>query len=119
MKPVSPGSILHQAEATGGVPYQYVRIDRKNQKILEKEKFVRPSRKNVVNEFFGRDWTVKPIHYLPSLSLSKPYDRAKTDLHPEGEIPTIHITAPQAEIDNMHTHYLKKIDIHGNFTYMR
>ncbi|KAI8890806.1 coth-domain-containing protein [Backusella circina FSU 941] len=118
MKPVSPGSVLHQVEAAGNVPYQYAKINRQTQKVLEKESFVRPLRENIVNEFYGRPWTIKPVKSLPSLSLPDPYDRAKTDLHPNGEIPTIHITAPQKDIDNMHTHYLKDIDIHGNFTYI-
>jgi hypothetical protein len=46
-------------------------------------------------------------------------DRVQSDLHIEGEIPTIHLWGNQNEIDRMYQNQLEDIKIRLNMDYIR
>ncbi|KAI8074639.1 coth protein-domain-containing protein [Gongronella butleri] len=121
MQPVSPGSIVYTASAAKATKnYQYVQLD-KNQKVKNKEKFVRTAINDIgLHQFYGRDWTKRATPKLPRAdSLPTRYNRADAKkLHPDDEIPSIQIIANQADFDRVHTYYLQEIEIQTNVTYI-
>lgn len=83
--------------------YRYVKITKENNNT-ETESFLRqPIQNNSFNEFYNRSWNTQNISQLPvTFEPLKAINRIKTDLHREGEIPTIHLVANQTAIDLMH-----------------
>ncbi|RCH97885.1 hypothetical protein CU098_010244 [Rhizopus stolonifer] len=92
---------------TGSAPvaysgYSYVQIN-KVTNATEMEPFLRkPIETNTFNEFFNRTWNQYQVATLPNIyEPVKEINRIKTNLHREGEIATIHITANQTEFDRL------------------
>lgn len=123
LSPSSQSTILWQGTAPSNVAYSYVRLEKGTSRIIEREPFSRSAVKNnTVNEFFKRNWNIKPMVTFDTIqSIPKKFNRRFDNqlLHPIGEIPTIHITAAQSDIDNMHKNYLDSITVTSNVTYIR
>ncbi|KAI8329992.1 coth protein-domain-containing protein [Chlamydoabsidia padenii] len=144
MEPVAPGSVLYQIKApkaTSG--YKYIHINRATNKIEESEPFERSPLDNEkdekkkkkkkeekepkvegvlngLNEFYGRNWTFKDVKaFAPIEAFPQGYDRSPApDLHPQNEIPTMHIQAPASDIEKLHGYYLQDVDYKVNITYI-
>ncbi|KAI9301696.1 coth protein-domain-containing protein [Cunninghamella echinulata] len=128
MVPIATGSILHEAKGPQAKKsYRYVHIDRTTKKIIDSEKFNRTSFSSTgrnddkpLNEFYGRSWTyreTKKFKQLKQFPMDYQLIKAK-NLHPDNEIPTMHITAPDGDIERLHGYYLQDIDIKANITYI-
>ncbi|KAG2215194.1 hypothetical protein INT46_001470 [Mucor plumbeus] len=121
--PLTPNentSILHTGQApiaTSG--YRYVKITKENNNT-EIEPFLRaPSQNDTVNEFFKRSWNYKELTQLPTMFEPLPaIKRINSQLHRDGEIPTIHLTGNQTLIDMMHNSSGTDIDVPTNMTYI-
>ncbi|KAI8099678.1 coth protein-domain-containing protein [Halteromyces radiatus] len=131
MEPIVPGSILHQVSAPKAtIGYKYVHIDRTTKQVQEAEPFDRTPDDNDkdddgddndgLNEFYGRSWTHRTVKtFNPVDAFPQAYNRRPAPiLHPDNEIPTFHIQAPQDDIDRLHGYYLQDIDIKANITYI-
>jgi hypothetical protein len=123
LKPSGQSHILLQGSAPGNLPYSYAKLERGTTKVIEREKFSRTATsQNTVNEFYGRNWNTKEMSTFETItSITKNFNRRADfeDLHPIGEIPTIHVMAKQSDIDTIHNRYLQEIDITANVTYIR
>ncbi|KAI8085492.1 coth protein-domain-containing protein [Thamnidium elegans] len=96
--------ILHTGKApVASHGYQYLKIN-KTSNVTEVEPFLRqPIDKDSVNEFFNRTWNKQSVSEFPIVyEPLKAIHRVKSDLHREGEIPTIHLVANQVDMDKMH-----------------
>lgn len=122
--PLTPNentSILHTGQApiaTSG--YRYVKITKENNNT-EIEPFLRaPSQNDTVNEFFKRSWNYKELAQLPTMFEPLPaIKRISSQLHRDGEIPTIHLAGNQTLIDMMHNSSgTEDIDVLTNMTYI-
>ncbi|KAI7902395.1 coth protein-domain-containing protein [Cokeromyces recurvatus] len=121
LKPSPLSSILFQGEAPSNATYAYAILKKGTLDVIEREKFTRSGRsKDTLNEFYNRDWnTKKLISYDKIKTITKNFNRrSDNELHPIGEIPTIHVTAKQSDLDNIHIHYLQDINISANITYI-
>ena len=85
--------------------------------MIDKEEFERDPIDTEMNQVYGRSWTTKRAETFERI-----YDevgfRRKTDLHPNDEIPIIHIQADQEEIDRIHEHYNQKMTIKANAAFI-
>ncbi|KAI8640403.1 coth protein-domain-containing protein [Parasitella parasitica] len=114
-------TILHTGRApiaTSG--YRYVKITKENNNT-EIEPFLRSSSQNdTANEFFKRSWNSKELTQLPAMFEPLPaIKRISSQLHRDGEIPTIHLTGNQTLLDNMHNSSgTEDIDVPTNMTYV-
>ncbi|KAK4509205.1 uncharacterized protein ATC70_007555 [Mucor velutinosus] len=120
LTPNGNAAVLHSGQApvaTSG--YRYVKITKENNNT-EIESFLRaPSQNDTVNEFFKRSWNTKQLAQLPTLFEPLPaIHRIHSELHREGEIPTIHLTGNQTLIDIMHNSSGADIDVPTNMTYI-
>ncbi|KAF1798076.1 coth protein-domain-containing protein [Mucor lusitanicus] len=120
LTPNENSTILHSGQApvaTSG--YRYVTITKENNNT-EIEPFLRaPSQNDTVNEFFKRSWNTKQLAQLPVLFEPLPaIHRIHSELHIDGEIPTIHLTGNQTLIDIMHNSSGVDIDVPTNMTYI-
>ncbi|KAI8981471.1 coth protein-domain-containing protein [Pilobolus umbonatus] len=107
--------------APSNVPYNYVKLRKgTNGGIVETESFVRDAvASGTPNEFFGRNWNTKNMVGFDTIqSIIPQFNRSKNSVHPVGEISTIHITAPQAQVDTIHKRYLEDIEVVANMTYI-
>jgi hypothetical protein len=103
LSPSEESSIFH----TGNAPvakkgYSYAILKGKN--IVTKEGFSRsPSSSDTKNEYFNRSWNKWDLKKLPIVLPKLPtINRIESDLHIEGEIPTIHFVGNQEALDKMH-----------------
>lgn len=123
LQPSADSNILFQGMAPSNVKYSYAKLRKDTTTIVEQENFSRPavSDKQTLNEFFNRNWNSKEMStFKPISSISKNFNRrADDELHPVGEIPTIHVIAAQTDIDNIHNHYKQDIEVRVNVTYIR
>ncbi|OBZ91573.1 Inner spore coat protein H [Choanephora cucurbitarum] len=115
-------SALHTGQAPiAKFGYQYVKID-KNKNLTESvESFLRkPVSENTVYEFFNRTWNTRQIAKLPQVY--KPLNaihRIKSDLHKDGQIPTISIEGSQADFDVLHSNTTcEDCKVNTNVTYI-
>ncbi|KAI7895222.1 coth protein-domain-containing protein [Mucor mucedo] len=100
--------------------YQYAKIS-KEDNSTEAEPFVRqPTHESTLNEFYNRTWNTQNVSQLPVVfEPLKAINRAQSDLHREGEIPTIHLVANQTAIDLMHnSNSTEDYKIDTNMTYI-
>ncbi|KAI8638351.1 coth protein-domain-containing protein [Parasitella parasitica] len=115
-------NILFQGAAPSNVQYSYAKLQKGTTTIVEQENFSRPavSGSQTMNEFFNRNWNRKEVStFEPISSISKNFNRRDdNELHPVGEIPTIHVIAAQTEIDKIHNHYKQEIEVLVNVTYI-
>ncbi|KAI8640207.1 coth protein-domain-containing protein [Parasitella parasitica] len=110
-------SLLHTGKAPiSSNGYRYALTDMNNaSNIIDKEKFLRKPITNsseTLNEYYGRSWNSKSLDPLPTIMDPLPIiNRIKSDLHIDGQIPTIHITGNQTAIDFIHANAQSDIDI--------
>lgn len=100
--------------------YQYVKITKANNNT-EAESFLRPpTESDTVNEFFNRTWNTRELAQFPVVYEPLPaINRIKTDLHIDGQIPTMHLIANQTEVDLMHhSNSTEDYKIKSNMTYI-
>ncbi|KAI8874680.1 hypothetical protein K501DRAFT_204232, partial [Backusella circina FSU 941] len=121
MRPIFPGSALYRGEAPSGKPYRYVKLKSKTSEIIENEPFERqpPDSAAALNEFYGRNWTIKEVLEFPTLPFPHGFNRLQSALHLHDEIPTIHVMADPEEVKRIHQYYLQNIAIEANVTYIR
>lgn len=118
-------TLLHTGEAplSSSGYYRYALILKDNYSIAESENFTRTnngSSDSTLNEYYGRSWNSWALDELPTILPPLPIiDRIESDLHIDGEIPTIHIIGNQTEIDTMHANQSEDVDIYLNMTYIR
>ncbi|CAO0799590.1 unnamed protein product [Mucor circinelloides] len=120
LTPNENATILYSGQApvaTSG--YRYVKITKENNNT-EIESFLRaPSQNDTFNEFFKRSWNTKQLAPLPTVFEPLPaIKRIQSQLHRDGEIPTIHLTGNQTLIDIMHHSNGVDIDVPTNMTYV-
>lgn len=109
-------TILFKAEApVAETNYRFVELRKNTDKIVHQEEFDREPIVSQINQVYGRSWTTQAVKKFERI-----YDafgfRHESDLHPEDEIPSIHIVADQGEIDNIHDHYNQKIKVKAEVT---
>ncbi|ORY98112.1 coth protein-domain-containing protein [Syncephalastrum racemosum] len=111
--------MLHQGAGPDGETYRYVLVKEGTDEIVDQESFDRPGGENTpMNEFYGRSWTRKyGVRTFEPIVPAK-YDRVPSNLHPQDQIPTLHIIGNQDDIDTLHKNYLQDIDTHVNVTYI-
>ena len=112
-------TLLFQVEApAANSHFCYVEVNKRSGKVVNKEQFRRGLKDLGMLQVFGRSWTTQP-----AITFDRVYDeigfRRETDLHPNDEIPIIHIIAPQKEIDRIHDHYNQKIKIKADINFIR
>lgn len=116
-------SLLHYGKApVAESGYKYAIIQKDDKQVIRMENFTRTaSKEDTLNEYFGRSWNTFPnITKLPNILPPLPIiDRIESNLHIEGQIPTIHLTGNQTAIDYMHSHQLEEIDVDLTMTYIR
>lgn len=101
--------LLHSGKAPiASNGYQCALIDKNNaSNVIGKETFSRDSITNSsksLNEYYGRSWNSMSLDPLPTIMDPLPIiNRIESDLHIDGQIPTIHITGNQTTIDYIHT----------------
>ncbi|KAI8368865.1 coth protein-domain-containing protein [Choanephora cucurbitarum] len=113
-------STLHTGQAPiAESGYRYIKINKNLTGSIES--FLRkPVSQNTAYEFFNRTWNTKQVAKLPQLY--KPLDaihRIQSDLHKDGQIPTISIEGSQADFDILH-HDIACVDceVNTNVTYI-
>ncbi|ORY98113.1 coth protein-domain-containing protein [Syncephalastrum racemosum] len=117
------GSIEWDKEKRGsapeGVSYRYVLVKQGTVQVVDEEPFTRTNLKEVgLNQFYGRPWTRKEdVRTFEPIAPAR-YDRVASNLHPQDQIPTLHIIGDQNDIDTLHKNYLQDIDTHVNVTYI-
>ncbi|KAI8881341.1 hypothetical protein K501DRAFT_189208 [Backusella circina FSU 941] len=112
-------SILFRGEAPeADSGYSYAIYNDKEPSVLES--FSRkPVTEKTVNEFFNRSKNQHELASLPQIYQPLPImNRIKSDLHSEGQIPTIHLWGDQDEIDRLHDNQLEDIKIKLNMNYI-
>lgn len=119
-------TLLHKGKAPiANTSYKYAIIDKENStNIIDQENFSRDPITNsskTLNEYYGRSWNSKTLKQVPTIMDPLPIiNRINSDLHIDGEIPTIHITGNQTAIDYIHANAESDIDITGlNLAYIR
>lgn len=119
---VASSSILYQGEApVAQFGYHYAILDG-NRQINATEEFSRAPVKTgnqTINEFFNRTQNIHQVFSLPQVLPPLPgINRIDSDLHIQGQIPTIHIWGNETAITYLHEHQLEDIDIEMNVTYI-
>lgn len=122
----SNSPLLHSGEAplsTSG-KYQYAILDKtNNNQVLHTENFTRSSinmeKTETLNEYYGRSWNTYNITPLPTVLSPLPVvNRIKSNLHVDGEIPTVHFMGDQSQIDVMHKNQTGVTTVYVNMTYI-
>lgn len=101
--------------------YKYVILNSANN-VTEQENFTRTpiTDGDTLNEFYNRTWNSLNLTQLPVAYDPLPIiHRIESDLHIDGQIPTIHITGDQATIDAMHANPANDTEIPVKMTYIR
>ncbi|CAO3618511.1 unnamed protein product [Cunninghamella echinulata] len=108
--------------------YKYVKFQPDSQNVIDMEPFIRTfpltssSSSSTLNEFYGREQTIRDTKSFPSIVdnnvFHQDFHRAPDQLHKFNEIVTIHLTAPEEDVQNMHENYLDDIDVIGDMTYI-
>lgn len=116
-------ALLHSGEAPYADSYKYAVLLKSDNSILESESFTRNGTNNdaTLNEYYGRSWNSRTLDKMPSILPPLPIiDRIDSDLHIDGEIPTIHFIGNQTAIDYLHANQQSDdIEVYLNMTYIR
>lgn len=98
--------------------YNYVRVY-PNDTMVE-EPFMRaPVTHNTVNEFFNRTWNNYSIAQFPQIYPPLPaIKRVSSQLHKDGQIPSIHISGNQTLFDQMHNNSTADLSVMSNISYV-
>ncbi|KAI9283328.1 coth protein-domain-containing protein [Sporodiniella umbellata] len=120
--PSKKSSIVLQTKAPTGKPYFYVKLKKGTMDIIDQETYMRPAetRKKTYNEFYNRLVTVRDMTRFDILDEFTPqFNRAPDkDLHPLGEIATVHVVADQELIDSVHDRFLDDYKVKVNVTFI-
>ncbi|KAG0175357.1 hypothetical protein DFQ28_000969 [Apophysomyces sp. BC1034] len=89
-------------------------------KIKENEPFLRaPASDDTPHEFYNRTWNSVTVAKFPSVLPPLPViDRIQSDLHVDGQIPTLYFAANQNDVDTMHNDSSSDISVLTNMTYL-
>lgn len=101
--------------------YKYVILNNANT-VVQQENFTRApiTKGDTYNEYYNRSWNSLELAQLPRALDPLPIiNRIDSDLHIDGEIPTIHITGNQTNVDYIHSHSQEDIDFPMSMTYIR
>ncbi|KAI8875992.1 coth-domain-containing protein [Backusella circina FSU 941] len=113
-------SLLHTGEAPiASQGYSYALL--KEGDIVIPENFTRaPVESDTVNEYFNRSWNKWELDQLPIVLPPLPIiDRIDSDLHIDGQIPTIHFVGNQSALDYLHDNQANEdIEVSVNMTYI-
>lgn len=113
--------LLHTGEAPiASQGYSYAVLEKGD--IVNPENFTRaPVESDTVNEYFNRTWNKWELDKLPVILPSLPIiNRIESDLHIDGQIPTIHFVGNQSALDYMHDNQANEdIEVSVNMTYIR
>lgn len=111
-------TILFQVEAPiAETKYHFVELNKDTNDIVHEEDFDRQPIETQINQVYGRSWTTQSVKTFKKIYEQEVYRNIhKTNLHPEDEIPSIHIVADQNEIDRIHDHYNQDITVQANLT---
>ncbi|KAI9029709.1 coth protein-domain-containing protein [Phycomyces nitens] len=118
--PSNIDSLLHVGSAPGHKKYRYIKIHT-NGTIVDSEAFQRTPSAVSINDFYGRQRTFINEHsMIPSVFPDRnAYHRLDAKIaHPINEIPTIHVKAPQADLESLHGNYLEPIAINVNMSHI-
>lgn len=112
--------ILYQGEAPIAKTEYYYAILDSNKQPNTAEMFHRtPVKNNTPNEFFNRTLNNYQVISLPQVLAPLPsINRIKSDLHVEGQIPSIHIWGNDTAVTYLHENQLEDIDVELNFAYI-
>lgn len=111
--------ILYSGMApTAKSSYNYVKFYPNNTAVQESFKRA-PVTQNTVNEFFNRTWNNYSVAQLPQIYPPLPaIKRVSSQLHKEGQIPTIHISGNQTLFDEMHSNSTADLSVMSNISYV-
>jgi hypothetical protein len=117
-------TLLHTGEAPmASTGYRYAVLLKDNYSVIDQETFSRQpviNASETLNEYYGRSWNSMTLSKLPTIMSPLPIiNRLDSDLHIDGEIPTIHLFGNQSAIDYIHGNQQSDIDITLNMTYIR
>ncbi|KAG1464740.1 hypothetical protein G6F56_005021 [Rhizopus delemar] len=122
LTPSKKSEIVLQTKAPGGRRYFYAKLKKNTTEIVDQEPFLRNpvTQRWTFNEFYGRNWNAKQVvNFQPVSEIANNFNREDDfDLHPVGEIATIHVIAPQADITKMHDRFLDDLDIRVDITHI-
>ncbi|KAI8064292.1 coth protein-domain-containing protein [Gilbertella persicaria] len=117
----SDSSIFHTGEApSASSGYKYAQILKNDYSIVSQENFTRsPLTNDTLNEYYDRSWNTKTMNTIPTiLSPLSVVNRIDSDLHVDGQIPTIHLTGNQTAVDEMHADSQADTKVDLNMTYI-
>ncbi|CAO3612314.1 unnamed protein product [Mucor fragilis] len=98
--------------------YNYVHIYPNNTVVEEPFKRA-PVMQNTVNEFFNRTWNNYSVAQLPQIYSPLPaIKRVSSQLHKDGQIPSIHISGNQTLFDKMHSNSTADLSVMSNISYV-
>jgi hypothetical protein len=112
-------SLLYQGEApSASNEYHYAILDSMKQ-VNTSESFTRsPIQSNTLNEFFNRSLNTHELVTLPQVYDPLPsIHRITSDLHIQGQIPTMHIWGNETAVTELHGKQLEDLDVELNLTY--
>jgi hypothetical protein len=119
--PSEESSILHIGNAPAAKKsYSYIVLEGRD--VVSKEGFSRsPSSTDTQNEYYDRPWNRWNLKKLPVVLPKLPIiNRIESDLHIDGEIPTIHFVGSQDALDKMHKNQLNNdLSVAVKMTYIR
>lgn len=112
--------IIYQGSAPIATTGYYYAILENDKQPNVTEAFHRaPSQNDTVNEFFNRTSEYHEVLSLPQMLPPLPsINRIDTNLHINGQIPTIHIWGNASAVKYLHEKPLEDIDVRLNFTYI-
>ncbi|KAI8981843.1 coth protein-domain-containing protein, partial [Mycotypha africana] len=111
--------IIHTGQApVAKSGYHYVKLDQYNN--TQAESFSRsPVTIDTVYEYFNRTWNNRTLAQIPQLYAPLgAIHKVESDLHKDGQIATIYITANQTELDNMHHNSNADLTVNSSITYV-
>jgi hypothetical protein len=112
-------SLIYQGEAPAASnEYHYSILDSAKQ-VNASESFTRPPiHSNTLNEFFNRSSNSHELVTLPQVYDPLPVmNRIKSDLHIQGQIPTMHIWGNESAVAELHGKQLEDLDVELNLSY--
>ncbi|KAG2204353.1 hypothetical protein INT47_009395 [Mucor saturninus] len=112
--------IIYQGKAPIATTGYYYAILENDKQPNVTEAFHRtPSQNDTVNEFFNRTSEYHQVLSLPQMLPPLPsINRIDTNLHIQGQIPTIHIWGNASAVKYLHEKPLEDISVRLNFTYI-
>ncbi|KAI8090412.1 coth protein-domain-containing protein [Thamnidium elegans] len=112
--------IMYQGTAPIAQTEYHYAILESNQQVNTTEEFTRsPVSESTVNEFFNREKNSYQINSLPNvITPLSSINRIQSDLHIDGQIPTIHIWGNTSAVSFLHEKQLEDVDVELNFTYI-